>query len=214
MFRKNKIQEKDDLIFHLKKMLKNSTDKYEEALIYAQEIENRFIALKATFFSDLGEYIDSNFVENIPNENSDFSKNNNFTGTLLFQIDYNAKIVPEEIEKVLKNVEVSFSNKLMEIIRLKNLNEVEVYKKADIDRRHFSKIRSNSDYRPTKDTIILLCLSMNLNYEEVEDLLNRAGFSFSKSDKRDLIAEYFFKKHNYDILLYKETLYKYGFLKD
>ena len=155
MFVKNKIQEKDDLIFHLKKMLKNSTDKYEEALIYAQEIE-----------------------------------------------------------KVLKNVEVSFSNKLMEIIRLKNLNEVEVYKKADIDRRHFSKIRSNSDYRPTKDTIILLCLSMRLNYEEVEDLLNRAGFSFSKSDKRDLIAEYFFKKHNYDVLLYKETLYKYGFLKE
>ena len=101
----------------------------------------------------------------------------------------------------------------MQIIREKKLNEVEVYKKADLDRRHFSKIRSNPDYRTTKETVILLCLSMELNYEETTDLLNRAGYSLSKSSKQDLIAQYFIQRNIYDILLYKEILFEYGLLK-
>ena len=124
------------------------------------------------------------------------------------------KIVPEELEEVLKNIEPSFSDRLFELIREKGLNEVEVYKKADIDRRHFSKIRSNSSYRPTKDTVILLCLSMELSFEEAQDLLKRAGLTLSRCSQQDIIAEYFLKRNIYDILLYKEVLYKYGFIKE
>lgn len=123
-------------------------------------------------------------------------------------------VVPEELKTILKVIDTSFSDKLMELIRQKKLNEVEVYKKADLDRRHFSKIRSNSDYRPAKDTVILLCMSMELTYDETVDLLKRAGFAFSSSSKTDLIAEFFIRKKLYNIAFYKEVLYKYGVLKD
>lgn len=140
-------------------------------------------------------------------------------GKILFQTDYsphnNLSLKEEdELSKILETVDSSFSDKLLEIIRTKNLNEVEVYKKADIDRKHFSKIRSNKDYRPKKDTVILLCLSMHLSREETNDLLNRAGFSLSQSSKQDLIAEYFIIRKIYNVQLYKETLFKFGFFKD
>lgn len=123
-------------------------------------------------------------------------------------------IVPDEIEKVLSEMDMSFSDRVMELIREKGLNEVEVYKKADLDRRLFSKLRSDSEYRPTKDTAILLCMSMELTYDETVDLLSRAGLAFSKHSKIDLIAQFFFRKNLYDVPLYKEVLYKYGLLKE
>lgn len=118
----------------------------------------------------------------------------------------------QEIDEVLKNVEPSFSVRLMELIREKNLDEVQVYKKAEIDRRLFSKIRWNDKYRPTKDTTVLLCMSMKLSIEETEDLLKRAGMAFSFSCKSDLIAYYFINKKIYDIPLYKEVLLHYDLL--
>lgn len=132
---------------------------------------------------------------------------------ILFQT-YITEIVPDEIEKVLFEMDKSFSDRVMEIIREKGLNEVDVYKKADLDRRLFSKLRSDSEYRPTKDTAILLCMSMELTYGETVDLLSKAGLAFSNHSKIDLIAQFFFRKNLYDIPLYKEVLYKYGLLKE
>ena len=188
--------------------------KYKEQInLLTQELDStnqRNKELKKIIFDNVGRFVDYFYVEPEPVSDIHFqtvyipdSDGNDFTNNL-----------QKEISEEIKKIEDSFSDKLMQLIRDKNLNEVEVYKKADIDRRHFSKIRSNSDYRPTKDTIILLCLSMELNYEETQDLLNRAGFSFSRSCKQDLIAQYFFQRNIYDILLYKETLFNYGFLKE
>ena len=188
--------------------------KYKEQInLLTQELDStnqRNKELKKIIFDNVGRFVDYFYVEPEPVSDIHFqtvyipdSDGNDFTNNL-----------QKEISEEIKKIEDSFSDKLMQLIRDKNLNEVEVYKKADIDRRHFSKIRSNSDYRPTKDTIILLCLSMELNYEETQDLLNRAGFSFSRSSKQDLIAQYFFQRNIYDILLYKETLFNYGFLKE
>lgn len=157
--------------------------------------------LKSILFNGINGYIDAVYVKPEPS-------------TLLFQTSFEEIYVPEEIEKVLQKIEASFSDKLMELIREKKLDEVEVYKKADIDRRHFSKIRSSSSYRPTKDTVILLCLSMELTYEESQDLLIRAGLALSRSNKQDIIAEYFLRRGIYDILLYKEVLYKHGFISE
>lgn len=133
---------------------------------------------------------------------------------ILFQTAFIDDLVPESIEKLLKEVEPSFSNRLFEIIREKNLDEVAVYKKADIDRRHFSKIRSTDCYRPKKDTIILLCLSMKLSLEESQDLLSHAGYVLSRSLKTDIIAEYFLSRKIYDVMLYKETLFKYQLINE
>ena len=132
--------------------------------------------------------------------------------TLLFQKTYIPDLVPAKIEPLIKELEPTFSERLMELIRERKLDEVEVYKKADIDRRVFSKIRSFSDYRPTKDTAILLCMSMKLSLEETQDLLGRASLALSRCNKQDIIAEYFFKNEIYDVRLYKEVLYKFGLI--
>ena len=159
--------------------------------------------LKSILFNGINGYINAVYVEPKPEPS-----------TILFQRRFDDIYVPEEIEEVLKTIEPSFSDKLLELIREKKLNEVEVYKKADIDRRHFSKIRSCSSYRPKKDTVILLCLSMELSYEESQDLLTRAGLALSRSNKQDIIAEYFLRRGIYDVLLYKEVLYNHGFISE
>ena len=185
MFQK-KIIEKEKEISRLQAALSESIAKQEY--------------LKNILFNGINGYINAVYVE--PEV------------TILFQDSYIENLVPEEIDAVLKTMKTSFSDRLLELIREKKLSEVDVYKKADIDRRHFSKIRSSSLYRPTKDTIILLCLSMELSYEESEDLLKRAGLALSHSIKQDIIAEYFLKRGIYDILLYKEVLYNQGLLRE
>ena len=185
--------------------------KYKEQInLLTQELDftnQRIKELKKIIFDNVERFVD--YFYEAPESEIHFqtvyipdSEGNNFTNNL-----------QKEIYEEIKKVEDSFSDKLMQIIREKKLNEVEVYKKADLDRRHFSKIRSNPDYRTTKETVILLCLSMELNYEETTDLLNRAGYSLSKSSKQDLIAQYFIQRNIYDILLYKETLFEFGLFK-
>lgn len=188
------------------------------------ELKQRAKLFEDAFFNGLDGLIEK-FYKPEPSEvNALFqlesdSENNgidNFLGQtiLRYQETYNGPVVPEEIEEILKQIDTSFSDRLMEIIREKKLDEVEVYKKADLDRRHFSKIRSNSEYRPTKDTVILLCMSMELSFDETVDLLKRAGFAFSNSSKTDLIAQFFIRKKLYNIQFYKEVLFKYGVLKE
>lgn len=184
-----KIKEKDNEIIRLQKELSESIKRQNY--------------LKSILFNGIDSYINAVYVE--PNPEST---------TILFQLTFDEINVSTEIEDVLKTIEPSFSDKLLELIREKGLNEVDVYKKADIDRRHFSKIRSSSSYRPKKDTVILLCLSMELTYEESQDLLTRAGLALSHSSKQDIIAEYFLRHGIYDVLFYKEVLYKYGFISE
>lgn len=187
-----------------KKTLQKKHD-LEKQLLECQKRQDYY---KNILFNGIDGFINTFYKEPvIKNEDGEVIKP-------LFQTLHIEKLVPEEIEEMLKNVQDSFSDRLLQIIREKNLNEVDVYKKADLDRRHFSKIRSNSSYRPTKDTVILLCLSMNLSFEEAQDLLQRAGLTLSRSSKQDIIAEYFLRRKIYDVLLYKEVLSNYGFIKE
>ena len=103
----------------------------------------------------------------------------------------------------------SFVEKMLNLIREKNMIETEVYKAAQIDRRLFSKIISNKDYKPSKDTCISLCFGLKLNLDEAEDLLFRAGYTLSHSIKRDLIIEYFFYSKQFDILQINEVLFQF-----
>ncbi len=103
------------------------------------------------------------------------------------------------IEKAEKNMDAPFQKQLFNYIDGKNLSDVDVYKKANIDRRLFSKIRSNPDYRPSKDTVIALCLSMKLTLEESEALLKTVGASFSNSILRDVIIKACIKYEIYNV---------------
>ena len=110
------------------------------------------------------------------------------------------------IEDVVNNLSESFSSMVLRLIDEKGLKDSAVYKKAGIDRRVFSKLRSNDDYQPSRNTAILLAMSLNLSLDEARDLLEKAGYSLSHSNKADVIVMFFLENGNYDISVLNETL--------
>ena len=119
--------------------------------------------------------------------------------------DFNPKLKP----KLNLNLDEPFSVTLMRFIDESGQKDVDIYKRANLDRRLFSKIRSNPDYMPSKPTIIALAIALELTLEQTEDLLKRAGYSLSHSQKFDVIIEFFIKNCNYNIPEINEILYEY-----
>jgi len=116
----------------------------------------------------------------------------------------------EKIEDILAKTGETFCDKLFALIREKNQDDVEVYKKANIDRKHFSKIRSNVNYKPTKKTALALAIALQLDIDETKDLLARAELALSPSNKGDLIVSYFIERKKYDIWEINSMLFKFG----
>lgn len=114
-----------------------------------------------------------------------------------------------ELEHFLGKLEDTFSEKLFQWIVKKDLKEPEVYKRAHMDRKLFSKIRNNADYRPSKGSAIALAIGLGLNLEETKDLIGRAGYALSRSSKFDMIIEYFIDQKNYDITEINEVLFAF-----
>ena len=102
----------------------------------------------------------------------------------------------------------SFVGKLMQLIREKGLSEPAVYRAAQIDRKLFSKIISNQEYKPSKDTCVALAYALRLDLQAANDLLSRAGYTFSHSNKRDVILEYFFSVGEYNIYEINDVLFQ------
>ena len=114
------------------------------------------------------------------------------------------------INDFIKEADDILQDNIRNLILSKQLDEVEVYKKADVDRKLFSKIRTQPDYHPNKNTLLKLCLAMNLNTDETENLLKSAGYSLSKSLRSDLILRYCFGHKIFDVTIVNQILDHYG----
>jgi transcriptional regulator with XRE-family HTH domain len=113
------------------------------------------------------------------------------------------------IDDVFGSLGETFQEKLLKIIDEKGLTDAQVYTKANIDRRLFSKIRCNVNYKPSKSTALALAIALGLDLDETTDLLGRAGLALSPSSKADLIVKYCIINRIYDILDVNALLYEY-----
>lgn len=115
----------------------------------------------------------------------------------------------DDLAARLADMDASFAEKVFALIDERGLKDSEVYKKAHLDRRVFSKMRSEPNYRPSKSTACALCFALELLKQEAETLLSAAGFSLSKSSKADLIVSYYLEKKIYDLDTVNLALYQF-----
>ena len=100
---------------------------------------------------------------------------------------------------LLDKLEMTFSEKLIQLIERKGRKPAEVYTKAGVTKAHFSKIKADKDYPPTKETALAFVIALHLDLDEAADLLKRAGYTLSHSSESDIIVEFFIERGAYNI---------------
>ena len=111
--------------------------------------------------------------------------------------------------QLLKDLDAGFSETLLQLIDRTGKKDSEIYKKANVDRKLFSKIRNNMDYRPSKTTALAFAFALELDVDETKDFISRAGFALSHSSKFDVIVEYFLVNRNYNVFELNEVLFAF-----
>ena len=114
-----------------------------------------------------------------------------------------------KIDDLMSQMDETFSQRLIRMIKEREMSESEAYKKAYVDRRHFSKIKKDEYYLPTKKTVLAFSIALELSLDETKDLLRSAGYALSRSSKFDIIIVYFIENKNYDMFEINEVLYEY-----
>lgn len=115
----------------------------------------------------------------------------------------------QDWESVLEDIDAGFSETLLRLIDRTGKKDSDIYKKANIDRKLFSKIRNNIDYKPSKTTALAFAIALELDLDETRDFIARAGFALSHSSKFDIIVEYFILHKNYDVFELNEVLFAF-----
>lgn len=188
-----------------------------EMQVYMVVFDKQTFEISKELFESISSYIDENYVE------SKLAGSNFLLGTSsrfydvkeeeeIFDYCTFSQVEPsinKDLDDVLNNLDAGFSETLLKLIDKTGKKDSEIYKKANVDRKLFSKIRNNINYQPSKPTAIAFAFALELDLDETIDFIARAGFTLSHSNKFDVIVEYFLKNHNHDVFELNEVLFAF-----
>ena len=207
-----KDQALDDAVSAIRDFLKQY-----EMMVYLVVYDKKSFMLGESKFSAIARYIDDKYVAE-----HHFSRIERHMRTYddaeeqsVQAPSFFAKSMPapvagkRKLEDIIQNLDETFSQMLLRLIDEKGYTDVEVYKRANIDRKLFSKIRSDKGYNPSKQTAIAFAISLKLSLDETRDLLSKAGYALSRSNKFDVIIEYFVEEEIFDIFEINQALFAF-----
>ncbi len=190
-----------------------------EMEVYLVVFDRKSFKISSSLFDDVQSYLDEMYVEELLDEeyrgDDRGRRRRAFDETVCMAEDVIAlspasKEKQRSLEDLLDEIDDTFSEALLRLIDAKGKKDPEVYKRANIDRKLFSKIRNNPAYQPSKTTALAFAVALELNLDETRDFIGRAGYAISHSNKMDIIVEYFIKRKEYDIFTVNEVLFSYG----
>ena len=177
--------------------------------VYIVVYDKQTVQLSEKLFNHVKHYIDSYYVETRRAKPSAiyFFEEDTVEEATMYDSYIECPKMSSPLDELIENIQHTFSETLLHIIDEKQYSDVEVYKRANMDRKLFSKIRSQKDYHPSKRTALSLAIALKLSVKDAISFLETAGYSLSNSQKQDVIVRYFLENHEYDIHKINETLF-------
>lgn len=184
-----------------------------EMTVYIVVFDRKAYQISSKLMADIKTYIDDRYVDQHKQYRKASCRRNDIDcceSAVMESVPLMPMAVrSSSLESVLNDIDESFSEMLLRKIDEKCLKDSQVYKKANIDRKLFSKIRSDKHYKPSKPTVLAFAIALELPLSEAKDMLMKAGFALSHSNKFDIIIEYFISKGNYNIFEINEALFAF-----
>ena len=189
---------------------------HNDMTVYLVIFDRKAYQISGKLFADIAEYIDDHYVDAHTDSRRERLRRMNAPESRAEAICESAMPMPMMasmaaggLDDLLAHLDTGFSETLLKLIDRSGKKDAEVYKKANVDRKLFSKIRNNPDYKPSKSTAIAFAIALELNLDETRDLIARAGYALSASSKFDVIIEYFIRQKKYDIFEINEALFAF-----
>ena len=182
---------------------------HNDMTVYIVIFSRTAYQISSKLFADIAEYVDDHYVDAHTDSQRERLRRMSVLESRMLTAYEDAPMAASGLDEVLAHLDAGFSEMLLKLIDRSGKKDTEVYKKANIDRKLFSKIRNNPDYKPSKATAIAFAIALELNLDETRDLVARAGYALSASSKFDVIIEYFIKQKKYDIFEINEALFAF-----